>query len=713
MATRGGLFDPELNRKSLPDVEANRFGILDPDFVDTTGAAANPFKSSTGMEVAPRGGAFSIALRTFVIAVPLLLIGKDQVYGAPGQVPTYSQPNPIVRTANLELRTWTQNLLPTTLGVVQAPFSQTDWPVPRGSTPSVELKTYVDGSETWLLKDQFFGAPGQPPNQSDWPNPRSATPAIELRTDVDPLEFWLLQDSFFGPPGKAPSFDWPNPRGPVFPITLRTLALGLQQSTLQPSTAPPIVPIDWPNPIRRVVVPTGNLTHLFYYIQDQTVPYAQTDWPNPSKGPGYPVDLRTWLVNLQQSTLSIPPVVLPYNQFDWPNPRGPIYPVALRTLLDGRKTYFVDAPAFNQFDWPVPKGARAAIDLRTWLIDLLQGTLAPGPKPFLLSEWPVPKGYAYPLELRTFLNAVELNLLGKDTFYGAPGEPPPNYDWPVPKGKPFLITLRHLFNMPALSNIPSVLATLQDFFIVDAQGRWFVVEAEGRLHDAGLYLPAALTSAVGMWRLDDAGASMNDLVGTNDGTATSITNGQIGPLIDGSAAIAVTGAAASKVTVPDAVNLHLTSQVSLGCWVKADPTMTGATREIWAFGAQGGFTTKFTTRLDTTLVIGGVGVSRNVFVPTVLGLWFYLLTTYDGATLSFYINGVLADSVPASGALNLGTSGFTLGNGPSNSGWKGLIKDAVVYGRALTAAEVLNIYTAAQSTLGGFIVPEGGREFES
>jgi hypothetical protein len=57
-------------------------------------------------------------------------------------------------------------------------------------------------------------------------------------------------------------------------------------------------------------------------------------------------------------------------------------------------------------------------------------------------DWPNPRGYLANITLRTWTNSTTISLIGKDTFFGAPGQPPANLDWPVPKGRVPAIDLR-------------------------------------------------------------------------------------------------------------------------------------------------------------------------------------------------------------------------------------------------------------------------------
>lgn len=133
-------------------------------------------------------------------------------------------------------------------------------------------------------------------------------------------------------------------------------------------------------------------------------PFALLDQPNPERGKPPSIALKTWTdgprLNLigRDQFFAAPGQPLSY---DWQNPRGKAHAVSLRTeayspLLTTLQVVF--AVPYNQYDWPVPKGKQSIVPLRS---------SADGPA---------------------------LNLIGKDQFYGAAGEPV-SYHWPNPSGK--------------------------------------------------------------------------------------------------------------------------------------------------------------------------------------------------------------------------------------------------------------------------------------
>src|SRR5258707_6917760 len=81
------------------------------------------------------------------------------------------------------------------------------------------------------------------------------------------------------------------------------------------------------------------------------------------------------------------------------------------------------------------------MELRTWSPPFAP-LLAPLPLPFVITDWPNPRGPVSAIALRTWVDPVKLALIGQDTFFGAPGQPPANLDWPNPRGPVPAIELR-------------------------------------------------------------------------------------------------------------------------------------------------------------------------------------------------------------------------------------------------------------------------------
>lgn len=269
----------------------------------------------------PRVQPFAISNRTFLF------------YYVPDQSAPFnglSDPNPIGKVYPIILRTWTQNLIESTLFAPPAtpPFYQTNWPNPLSKAALIDLRGYVDPSEFWLLKDQMFGGAGQPLTPVDWP----ITRLVKRGSDWT----YSLQGSTLAPIPPALPFnvsDWPNPQKK-----------------------------DWPLDLRGYIDPSE-----FWLLKDQLFgeagqPLAPAGWPNPFVKV-YALDLRTGWANLLETTLS---QLAPLNQPNWPLPIGKAFPIQLRTHVDWRELMLQDMKPFLQNNWPNPQPWKVHSQLRTW-----------------------------------------------------------------------------------------------------------------------------------------------------------------------------------------------------------------------------------------------------------------------------------------------------------------------------------------------------------
>jgi PKD repeat protein len=150
------------------------------------------------------------------------------------------------------------------------------------------------------------------------------------------------------------------------------------------------------------------------------------------------------------------------------------------------------------------------------------------------------------------------------------------------------------------------------------------------------------------------------------------------------------------VTVKDASSLDLSTGMTLEAWVY--PTATPTNWSTVIMKEQPGefvYTLYAGSPANRPSVIFNVSTTlsgeRMVTGPSALPLntWSHLAGTYDGATLSLYVNGVVVSSQAFSGRIQTSSSPLRIGgNSVWNEYFKGRIDEVRIYNRALSAAEI-------------------------
>ncbi len=145
------------------------------------------------------------------------------------------------------------------------------------------------------------------------------------------------------------------------------------------------------------------------------------------------------------------------------------------------------------------------------------------------------------------------------------------------------------------------------------------------------------------------------------------------------------------VTTPDASSLDLTNAMTLEAWVR--PSALGGWRTVIFKERPGGVVYGMFADQAGSRPLGQVfiGSERNATGTAALPLnaWTHLATTFDGAVVRLYVNGVLAGSTAISGAMAASTGVLRIGGNSIWGEWfAGLIDEVRVYNRVLSAAEV-------------------------
>ena len=203
--------------------------------------------------------------------------------------------------------------------------------------------------------------------------------------------------------------------------------------------------------------------------------------------------------------------------------------------------------------------------------------------------------------------------------------------------------------------------------------------------------PAGAPGLVAAYAFDEtSGASAIDSSGSgNTGTisgASSTAAGKFGR------ALSFDGAD-DLVSIADSGSLDLTTAMTLEAWV--NPATIANWRTILMKEAKPGLAYSLYasdgSKPGTFVRVGGADAGRVAPASLALNTWTHVAATYDGTALRVYINGTLVSSGNVAGGPMLTSTGVLRIGGNSIWGeyFSGLIDEVRVYGRVLSAAEIV------------------------
>lgn len=220
---------------------------------------------------------------------------------------------------------------------------------------------------------------------------------------------------------------------------------------------------------------------------------------------------------------------------------------------------------------------------------------------------------------------------------------------------------------------------------------------------------------VGYWRLDErTGSTAADASGyANNGTLGSTTaaptwaNGKYG------SALSYDGG--DTVSVSDSTSLSLTGGFSLAAWVNV-PNVSGYKPAVTKENA--GQTGYFLYVLDDEVYTGyGNGAWRSQTTstsPITANTWIHIASTFDGTTLTTYVNGASVQSSTPGGSVSDNASALGIGNAADlSSMYTGLIDEAKVYNYPRTAGQIVADMNAGHPAPGSPVgTPAGNWKFD-
>ncbi len=207
----------------------------------------------------------------------------------------------------------------------------------------------------------------------------------------------------------------------------------------------------------------------------------------------------------------------------------------------------------------------------------------------------------------------------------------------------------------------------------------------------------------GYWRLGESSTSQpaadisgNGHTGTYNLNST-VTVGVPG-LINGDANTAMHNAGPLTnpqwpVAIPNAAALQFTTSLTMEAWVNLDPPGVGPAQSF--IGKPASYMIGLYPSPGAVAAIRIGGASYWCFGPDILDArTHYVAGTFDGSNLRLYVDGLLVNTCPALGSVDVNTRDLYMGAAENDNILSGTLDEAAVYSSVLSAAQIAAHYQA-------------------
>ncbi len=197
---------------------------------------------------------------------------------------------------------------------------------------------------------------------------------------------------------------------------------------------------------------------------------------------------------------------------------------------------------------------------------------------------------------------------------------------------------------------------------------------------------------IGSWHLDEGtGTTTADSSG-NGYTGTLLPNGSEPTWMGGKFVNALLFNGSNYVSINDTANLDITGDITIEAWIYPTTTAySGILAKRLGDGAANCNYDLYFTNTNSLGYYNGTDICNSVGQVSLYG-WSHVAVTATGGAVTFYINGAPDSSTP-SGAGIANAHPLLIGfDGAYSEYFHGIIDEVRLYNRALTAAEISDLY---------------------
>ena len=201
---------------------------------------------------------------------------------------------------------------------------------------------------------------------------------------------------------------------------------------------------------------------------------------------------------------------------------------------------------------------------------------------------------------------------------------------------------------------------------------------------------------VGYWSFED-GTSTKATDFSGNGNTGTLTNMEAADWVAGKRGKALSFDGTNDyVDAGAATSLHLTTALTISSWVKTN-SLAASAREVVAKSG-GYYWLGMHTAKARFLTFTGGNDTLDSNASLVTDRWYHLVGTWSTTdnTLRLYIDGVLDNSLSSTGNISDNAAANLLIGGDATVTWNGSIDEVRIYNRALSPAEVLQLYNVGR-----------------
>lgn len=205
------------------------------------------------------------------------------------------------------------------------------------------------------------------------------------------------------------------------------------------------------------------------------------------------------------------------------------------------------------------------------------------------------------------------------------------------------------------------------------------------------------------WRVNEASGNFTDAIAAITGTAVGgITYHAAGALLgDTDFGITYDGTS-GYFTAGDNYDFPALAPFSAVIWIKANTGGTDVARLFDKFTSNNGWRLNYSESTRTLEFDRGNGTAMDAATKSasiVNGVWCLAGATYDGTTMTAWVNGVAGTGVASSKSLPGNAVNLAVGSarGSASTFVDGSVDEPMIFSRALSAGEMQALYTIGRS----------------